>query len=89
MHDSHINTSRTEMAISQCHAGVSHLSLAQAKVNSALSFPLKQINYWFTLLIGKKEAKLWRAVPVCLLGAIWVCAVFREDYELERLRLGF
>ena len=31
----------------------------------------EMLEKWFTMPLGKKDSKLWRVVPVCLLWVIW------------------
>ena len=48
---------------------------------------------WVWLPLKKKEAKLWRVVPVCLLWAIWIernKVVFEDmQFSLDRLKTFF
>ena len=53
----------------------------------------EMLEKWFTLPLGKKDSKLWRVVPVCLLWVIWKerNKIIFEDvaFSLDRIKSSF
>ena len=53
----------------------------------------EMLEKWFTLPLGQKDSKLWRAVPVCLLWVIWKernKIIFVDvTFSLDRVKSSF